>query len=96
MARGTPVSIGGIDFPRKGDALQHLRVMLWRYSPGDRVSEDDTAFLKAALPRHPEADEKIGAGIDHFLVRSDEYGKQCFWVVRTDSTTDRFSYKSLV
>ena len=88
--------IGGVDFPRKGDALEHLRVMLWRYSPGDRVGEDDAAFLKAALPRHPEANEKIGAGVDHFLVRSDEYGKQCFWVVRTDSTTDRFSYKSLV
>ena len=96
MARGISVSIGGIDFPRKGDALEYLRLMLWRYSPGDRVSEDDTAFLKAALPRHPEADEKIGAGIDYFLVRSDEYGKQCFWVVRTDNTTDRFSYKSLV
>ncbi len=60
------------------------------------MSEDDAAFLKAALPRHPEAVEKIGEGIDYFLVRSDEYRKQCFWVVRTDSTTDRFSYKSLI
>lgn len=76
--------------------MEHLRVMLWRYVPGDRVSVEDTAFLKAALPRHPEASEKIGVGVDHFKVRSDEYGKQCFWVVRTDGTTDRFSYKSLV
>lgn len=96
MARGIPVTIGGTDFPRKGDALEHLRLMLWRYSPGDRVSDEDAEFLKAALPRHPEAAEKIGAGIDYFKVRSDEYGKQCFWVVRTDETTDRFSYKALV
>ncbi len=96
MAKSIPVSIGGTYFSRKGDALEHLRAMLWRYSPGDRVSENDANFLKAALPRHPNADEKIGAGIDHFVVRSDEYGKQCFWVVRTDRTTDRFSYKSLV
>lgn len=96
MARGIPVTIGGIDFARKRDALEHLRSMLWRYSPGDRVSYDDDLFLKAALPRHPEADEKIGVGMDHFKVRSDEYGKQCFWVVRIDETTDRFSYKALV
>lgn len=94
MGKAKPTTIGGLDFARKGDALAYLRDMLWRYTPGQQVTDADALFLADALTRHPEAAEKIGAGVDHFVVRSAEYEKQCFWVVRTDGTTDRFSYKS--
>lgn len=96
MARGQPVAFGGLQFAKKGDALAYLKAMLNAYKPGDRVSDADAAVLRGALDRHPEAATKIGQGIDHFMVRSADYGTQCFWVVRDDGTTERFSYSSCV
>ncbi|WJI78038.1 MULTISPECIES: DCL family protein [unclassified Mesorhizobium] len=70
--------------------------MLNRYRPGDAVSAADVAFLAEALKRHPEARTKIGSGIRSFDVRSADYGTKCFWVLRTDGSEERFSYKSCV
>lgn len=96
MGTALPLELGGMRFAKKGDALKFLQAMLQRYSPGERVSEDDAVILRDALLRHPDAAEKVGEGIDHFVVRSAEYRTQCFWAVRTDGTTDRFSYRSCV
>lgn len=96
MARGQPVAFGSLQFANKGDALAHLKTMLNTYKPGDRVSDVDAVVLRDALQRHPEAAIKLGPGIDHFMVRSADFSTQCFWVVRTDGTTERFSYKSCV
>ena len=96
MGKAKPVALGALQFQRKGDALMHLQAMLQRYAPGQRVADADAEVLRAALKRHPDAAEKIGAGVDHFVVRSAEYHTQCFWVIRADGTTERFSYKSCV
>ncbi|MEJ0009495.1 MAG: DCL family protein [Alphaproteobacteria bacterium] len=92
--KAKPVVLGPLSFPKKSDALAFLKTMLNRYSPGDRVSEVDEKILTFALTKHPEAVQKIGSGISHFSVQTAEYGTQCFWVVRTDGTTERFSYGS--
>ncbi|WP_419907882.1 DCL family protein [Hoeflea sp.] len=94
MAKAQPVEIGGIKFSKKGDALQHFRTMLNSYSVEERVSSEHEFFLLDALNNHPEAKEKIGAGIDHFFVRRADYGTKCFWVRRLDGSEERFSYKS--
>lgn len=96
MAKAQPVEIAGQKFEKKGDALDFMRAMLNRYRPGSSVSAGDAAFLAEALKRHPEARTKIGAGIRSFEVRSADYGTQCFWILRTDNTEERFSYKSCV
>lgn len=89
-----PVTIGKINFAKKGDALAHMKAMLDRYDIGDRVNASDTEFLRAALSLHPEASAKIGSGVAHFSVRSADFGTRCFWVNRTDGSTEKFSYKS--
>lgn len=91
-----PVTIGEFAFPRKGDAIEFFKKMLAKYAPGDRVSESDCEILKHALARHPEASEKIGAGIKDFSVRSADYGTKCFWVNRIDGTTEDFSFRSCI
>ncbi|PNQ73559.1 DUF3223 domain-containing protein [Erythrobacter sp. SAORIC-644] len=91
-----PIDLATMHFAKKGDAAEYLREMLNRYDRGDKVSAADAKVLQAALERHPEADEKIGCGISHFSVRTSIYGKRCFWVNRTDGTTDDFSYKSCI
>lgn len=96
MARAQSIEIAGQKFEKKGDALAYMKAMLNRYRPGARVSDADAAFLAEALKRHPEAHAKIGAGIHGFEVRTADYGTQCFWILRTDGTDERFSYKSCV
>jgi hypothetical protein len=83
-------------FAKKGDATSYLRAMLQRYDFGDRVNAADEQVLRAALALHPEAEAKIGCGITHFSVRSADFGTKCFWLNRTDGTTEKFSYKTCV
>ena len=96
MAKAQPIQIAGQKFEKKGDALAYMKAMLNCYRPGASVSVTDAAFLADALKRHPEAHTKIGAGVRSFEVRSADYGTQCFWILRTDETEERFSYKSCV
>jgi Protein of unknown function (DUF3223) len=91
-----PITIGSLNFAKRGDANTFLRDMLNRYDIGDRVSAADEGVLRAALPLHPQADEKIGCGVTHFSVRSADFGTKCFWVNRLDGTTEKFSYKTCI
>ena len=96
MPRAQVVKIGETFFAKKGDALTYLKEMLNHYKLNERVSALDSDFLKEALRNHPECEEKIGVGIDHFVVRLADYGTRCFWIIRSDGTEERFSYKSCV
>jgi hypothetical protein len=93
---GKPVTLGPHHFKKKGDAAAYLKAMLHKYDVGDKVSTDDAQFLRAALALHPDADAKLGCGITHFSVRSADFGTKCFWVNRTNGTTEKFSYKSCI
>lgn len=91
-----PISFGNLHFTKKGDALAFLKAILQKYDVGDKVSAADSVVLRAALAHHPEAVAKIGCGIADFSVRSADYGTKCFWINRTDGTTDNFSIKACV
>ncbi|RQG06589.1 hypothetical protein IPC234_19735 [Pseudomonas aeruginosa] len=86
-----PITLGSLHFERRGDAVAYLKAMLRRYDLGDRVKADDAVILRAALEHHPNATEKIGCGIADFSVRTADFGTKCFWVNRTDGTTEKFS-----
>lgn len=96
MGAKKPVSYGEHHFPSQKDARAFLNAMLNRYDVGDRVNASDARILTAALALHPEAQQKIGSGIKDFSVRSAEFGTKCFWVNRTDGTTEKFSHKACV
>jgi Protein of unknown function (DUF3223) len=96
MMPAKPVTLGPHHFKKKGDARAYLKAMLHKYDVGDKVSKDDEAVLRAALAFHPDAAAKVGCGISHFSVRSADFGSKCFWVNRTDGTTEKFSYKVCV
>lgn len=86
-----PITLGPLYFDKRGDAIEFLKAMLARYDLGDRVTTDDAVFLRAALENHPDSVKKIGCGIIDFSVRSADYGTKCFWVNRSDGTTEKFS-----
>jgi hypothetical protein len=91
-----PVSIGSLNFTSKGEAHEFLKTILNRYNPGEDVLPEDANVLRDALNNHPNAQAKIGCGIAGFRVRSAEYRTQCFWVMRTDGSSEKFSYLSCI
>ena len=91
-----PITIGSVTFAKKGDADHYLLDMLYRYDLGDKVSADDGSFLLETLKRHPEASEKIGGGITHFSVRAADFGTRCFWLNRSDGSTEKFSFRTCI
>lgn len=96
MGARKSVSYGDLHFRTQTEARAFLNAMLNRYDIGDQVSAADAVVLRAALALHPEAEEKIGSGIRGFSVRSADFGTKCFWVNRTDGTTEKFSHKACV
>lgn len=91
-----PINLGPMHFSKKGDAVAYLKDMLHRYEVGDRVSSSDAVILLAALERHPDAKAKKGCGITHFSVRTADFGTKCFWLNRTDGTTEKFSHTTCI
>lgn len=96
MGAKKPVSYGDLHFKTQTEARAFLNAILKKYDIGDRVNASDAVILSAALELHPEAKDKIGSGIIGFSVRSADFGSKCFWVNRTDGTTEKFSYKVCV
>ena len=94
MAKKTPVTIGSHYFEKKGDALEYFKEILNSYVINATVSEEHKEFLLLALKNHPDHSDKIGCGISHITVRKADFNTRCFWVNRTDSSCEKFSYKS--
>ncbi|KAG9450998.1 hypothetical protein H6P81_010963 [Aristolochia fimbriata] len=66
-----------------------------RYESGDRLSpEHEKTILERLLPYHPEAEKKIGCGIDHIIVgyHPDFDSSRCLFIVRKDGEIVDFSY----
>ncbi len=91
-----PMTLGSLQFAKKGDAYAHLKAILQRYEIGDKVSAADAGILMAALQNHPNAAIKIGGGVTHFSVRSADFSTKCFWVNLVDGTSEKFSYRTCV
>ena len=96
MGAKKPVSYGDLHFESQKEARGFLNAILQKYDVGDRVSAADAEILAAALALHPQAEERVGSGIKSFSVRSADFGTKCFWVNRTDGTTQKFSHKACV
>ncbi|HDZ80896.1 MAG TPA: DUF3223 domain-containing protein [Roseobacter sp.] len=96
MARKIPVTVGGIEYESKKDAIEHFKKMLNRYDIGDRVSAGDQAELHELVKRHPEAEARIGTGVESFSVRDGDFGTQCFSITRLDGTTQNFSFRACI
>ncbi|MFD6490703.1 DCL family protein [Streptomyces sp. NPDC060188] len=101
-----PVNINGEQFPTKAAATARCQEILHAYpgepgsgagQPQDVTDATHTAFLAALVARHPEADEKIGAGISGFKVQVNPEGKgntRCFYVIHPDGGSTHFSFRS--
>lgn len=92
MGRSKPVELATRTFEKQGDATIFFKLMLNRYRPKERVSNEDSLDLAALLERHSEYAAKVGCGVSHFEVMLTEHGTQCFRIVRIDGSGTDFSY----
>ncbi|XP_068643631.1 protein DCL homolog, chloroplastic-like [Aristolochia californica] len=66
-----------------------------RYESGDRLSpEHEKTILERLLPFHPDAQKKIGCGIDYITIgyHPDFDSSRCLFIVRKDGEMVDFSY----
>ena len=101
MGKTVSVSLSnGRNWPKKGDAIDHFKAMLGRYSDGSRVADPtdhcDLAALLQVYDSVLDAGQltKAGVGVSHFERRKDRDHPghtSCFFVVRTDGTSIDFS-----
>jgi uncharacterized protein DUF3223 len=89
-----PVTIGAVEFPSEKKAQEYFTAMLARYRDGETLNEEDTQFLRDALPRHPR--EKIGPGIERFFRDRAKHGTSCFYIEYVNGSIDDFSFKKCV
>ena len=59
------------------------------------IEQDANAAASLYLwRRHPEAEAKIGPGVETIEIRAATYGTRCFWVMRIDGSCTDFSWRS--
>lgn len=84
-------NLGGQMFASKKAVVDKCREILYRYEPGEPLSQVDHDFLFDILRLHPKADEKIGPGVRQFYTVQQQFSK-CFFVRRTDNSEIDFSF----
>ena len=88
--------IGHRTYRTKGAAGDAIRAIRDRYPVGGKVDQlEDQKLLRDLIDLHEHAAEKIGCGIDAFVIDRPLRGQHSgFKIVRTDGTEIDFSYLS--
>jgi hypothetical protein len=92
-----PVVLPSRTFAKQGEATAFFKDMLARYTDGEFLNSDDEDILYELLQRHPDANQKIGAGVRNFFRnKSPDHPTSCFHVLRTDGSSTDFGYSACV
>jgi Protein of unknown function (DUF3223) len=77
---------------------EYTRQLLYDYEIGDNLSSQDLQFMVALIRQlHPDANEKIGEGIETIWIQENKVNRgtsRGFGFQRQDGSTDNFSYKA--
>ena len=89
--------LGPFQYSSKQELLDRLKVFVATAPIGrvtHKIAIQKLHLLTALLP---DAERKIGSGVDHFKVERNALGaEQGLWLVRGDGTEDSFSYKRCI
>ena len=88
--------IGNREFKHKKDALSYFKDILNSYEPIQTVNENDFKDLVGLIENRPDKDEKIGCGIEKIQVIEVRYKTKCFELIRTDGSSEVFSYRNCI
>ncbi|HBN9654280.1 DUF3223 domain-containing protein [Pseudomonas aeruginosa] len=89
--------LGPFQYSSKQELLDRLKVFV-ATAPVGRVSHKIAIQkLHLLIALHPDAERKIGSGVDHFKIERNALGAgQGLWLVRSDGTETSFSYKRCI
>ena len=84
--------IGQLKFKYKKDVTAHYKKILNSYDFKESLDEDDFNNVLNLLKIHPNAQGKIGIGIEKIIVDETRYKTKCFNAIKADSSCEIFSY----
>jgi hypothetical protein len=90
------MKIGDKEFKYKKDAISYFKDILNSYEPTQIVGVKDFNDLIGLIEIRPDKDEKIGCGIEKIQVIGVRYKTKCFELIRTDGSTEVFSYRNCI
>jgi hypothetical protein len=98
VARGKPVDLGHRSFQTNKDAQDYFRGEIRKRQVGEVITNDDDFFrdVRSLIDRHPERVQKIGVGIEAFIVKLDENRNKMLWLRRNDGSSTDFSYLTCI
>jgi hypothetical protein len=90
------INIGTNSFNYKKDVLSFYKKILNSYDFGEILNDADFENVLELLKTHENSEKKIGIGIKEIKVDKVKYNTKCFHLIRTDLTTDIFSYTKCI
>ena len=87
--------LGGQEFATKKELTERIRSILAQSPLNTPLCNGEFEVVTDLFKLHPEVDTKIGSGIDHIEVRTNNefaFGSRGFWIIRTDGTETDISY----
>lgn len=89
--------VNGQVFKTQAALTDAIRAVMARYIPGETLDQDDTDFMWDVLAMHPNAAEKMGAGVASIGIQFNaKYRNKEFMLTRTDGTSTDFSYRKCI
>jgi len=89
------VKVGQVTYPTQKAAKEAVRTILYACPIGHTLSGPDAAFMLDLLDLHPEADDKVGCGVESIQVEQN-YGSRGFWLTRRDGSRTDFSFLACI
>lgn len=88
--------LGPFEYPSKQALLDRLKHFIRTADLGQITQPVAVQKLHLLLALHPDADRKIGVGVDHFRLERNPLAGRGLHLVRLDGTSDSFSYKKCI
>ena len=92
------LQIGSLHFRTKSEAMKWFGTVLSSSSVGAFCPEESMRNMIELINRHPDAEMKIGCGIESFQVRENPVFKnqKAFYLIRKDGSETDFSFRMCV
>lgn len=87
-----PIRVGLEVFATKAALTRRVRTILHGGVVGRTLDDEEHAFMLALLARHPDVEEKIGAGVASFYIGTPLFRVRGFLLRRVDGTQTDFSF----
>jgi len=94
MPKREKITLGDKEFKNKKEAARYVRSLMEGHSPGKHLIGKDFKLVLDLIKRFPDADKKIGLGIEDLIIRAGTGSDLYFEIVRPDGSITTCGYKN--